>query len=34
MLDLLFTFITFACFASGVLYVHALARLKGERNHD
>jgi len=32
MWDLLFIFITFATFASGVLYAHACDRLKGSRN--
>lgn len=33
MWDTLFIFLTFACFAAGVLYVRACERIKGERNH-
>ena len=37
MWDLLFIFITLACFTTGVLYVRACVRIgmraKGERNH-
>ena len=33
MLDALYILITVACFATGILYVRACARLKGERNH-
>lgn len=33
MWDLLFVVISFACFASGVLYVHACEWLKGDRKN-
>lgn len=34
MWDTLFILISLACFATGVLYVRACVRLKGERSHD
>lgn len=33
MWDTLFVILTFACFATAVLYVRACVRIKGERNH-
>lgn len=33
MWDILFIFLTFACFAAAVLYVRACVRIKRERNH-